>query len=137
MMQRGREFVDLASYIREVTERSNPASVVLESTCGCRATTFRLEVDEDTDCARRICLECGASAFLGDSDEFWEQVEPEAVRCSCEGEAFEVGVGYSLEADDEVDWITVGCRCLACGAMMTAAEWKIDYKPTEQLFEKS
>lgn len=137
MEQRGREFMDLASYIREATEKANPANVVLESTCGCRATEFQVEVDEDADCAMRTCLACGAGAHIGDSDEFWAQVEPVVLRCPCGGTAFEVGVGYSLDDEDEVHWLTVGGRCLACGVMTTAAEWKIDYRPTVHLFEKS
>jgi hypothetical protein len=137
MELRGHEFVDLASYVRGVTERTYPASVVLESTCGCRATAFRVEVDSDAGSARRTCLECGRSAFIGDSEEFWSEAEAEPVRCNCGGEAFEVGVGYSLDEEQEVNWLTVGCRCLNCGAMLIGAEWRIDYTPTEHLFEKA
>jgi len=137
MEQRGREFTDLASYLREVTESANPARVVLESTCGCRATAFRVEADADEGCARRICVACGASAFLGDSEEFWAEAEAEQVRCVCEGEVFEVGIGFSFRDDDEVSWFTVGCRCLACGVLSVPVDWKIDYAPTEHLFEKT
>jgi len=135
--RRGREFVDLASYLREVTEETNPTRVVLESTCGCRATAFLLEADAAEGCARRVCQACGAEAFLGDSEEFWSQAEPEQVRCDCDAEVFEIGVGYSFRADDEVSWLTVGSRCLACGLMTTPVDWKIDYAPTEHLFEKT
>lgn len=137
MEQRGREFIDLASYLRGVTEGSHPARIVLESTCGCRATQFRVAADATEGCARRECVACAAPAFLADSEEFWAEAEPENVRCACEGEVFEVGVGFSFAADDEVNWITVGCRCLNCGLMTTPVDWKIDYAPTEHLFEKT
>lgn len=137
MTRHGREFMDLASYLRDVTEEANPTRVVLESTCGCRATAFAVEADTVEGCARRICPACGAAAFLADSEEYWNEAEPERVHCACGHQTFEVGVGFSFRPDDEVDWITVGCRCLQCGLMSVPVDWEIDYAPTEHLFERT
>jgi hypothetical protein len=130
-------FVELAEYVRTITEAGYPARIVLQSTCACRGTAFRMEADGTEGCARRTCIECGKTAFIGDSDEFWEGAEPEEVGCSCGGDAFQVAVGFSFYDDDEVRWLTVGTRCVSCGALAAAADWKIDYTPSDHLFERT
>jgi hypothetical protein len=80
---------------------------------------------------------CGTAAFIGDSDEYWGDAEPEPVQCHCGGDAFELAVGFSFRADEEVRWITVGARCVACGALSSPVDWKIDYAPTDHLFERA
>jgi hypothetical protein len=130
-------FVALAEYIRAITEAGYPARVVLQSACTCRGTHFRLEADETEGCARRICVDCGAEAFIGDSEEYWNESEPESARCACGGDAFQVAVGFSFREDDEIQWLTLGTRCTRCGLLDSPADWKIDYAPTDHLFEKT
>lgn len=133
---RGDSFIDLAVYLRQVTE-PHPIEIALESTCSCRGTVFSLECDPLEGCARRTCVACGAPAFIGDSQELWENAEPEEYNCPCGGDRFDLGVGFSQNEGGEVRWVIVGCRCVACGALDCAVDWEVDYSPTEHLFEKS
>jgi hypothetical protein len=97
---------------------------------------FRLEADAEEDCARRTCTTCDTAAFICDSADYWSEASPEAVACPCSGELFELGVGFSLCGNGDVRWITVGERCVRCGVLGTAVDWKIDYGPTDQLFDQ-
>ena len=132
---KGQDFDDLAEYIRVYTEEGYPAERVAQSVCACGQTAFQLWVDEDEGCARRRCVACGAEAFIGDSEEYWEEAEPKKVRCQCRHDVFEIAVGFSLreDEDDEVKWITVGERCVKCGVLGSAVDWKIDYSSSAQL----
>jgi hypothetical protein len=77
---------------------------------------------------------CGASAFLCDSEEYWDDADPDDAACPCGGEVLEIGVAFSLRDDGDVRWITVGGRCVACGVLGVYTDWKIDYSPTGHLF---
>jgi hypothetical protein len=130
-------FVELAEHVRSITDEAYPARVVLQSTCACRGTLFHVKADEAEGCAQRTCVACGTAAFIGDSDEYWADAEPASVLCDCGGDAFEVAVGFSFRSDEEVRWIIVGVRCAACGAVSSPVDWKIDYAPTDHLFERA
>jgi hypothetical protein len=113
---------------RALTADGYPVGPVLQSVCACGGATFRLDGDREEGCARRTCLACGRSAFLGDSGEFWADARPARCICpECAGEAHEVGVGFSLRADGDVRWLTVGQRCVRCGVLGSFVDWKIDY----------
>jgi hypothetical protein len=129
----GTEFDDLVNYLQEVTAESYPAGPVVQSTCECGVQVFRLEADADEGCARRICTSCGRIAFVADSADYWDDAEPEEVRCPCGQGAFELGVAFALRNDGEVRWITAGVRCVVCGVLGAPVDWKIDYSPTDHL----
>ena len=133
----GSEFADLATYLREYTRSFSPTEQIQQSVCGCDATNLRLDFDDGEGCAQRHCDSCGQTAFIGDSDEYWDDAEPVVAQCPCGGRSFEVGVAFSLRSDGEVCWITVGGRCVACGALGAFTGWKVDYSPTVQLFAKT
>jgi hypothetical protein len=130
---KGSTFADLDEYIRAYTEEGYPAQVIRQSVCTCGAAAFQLEADRDEGCARRICSKCSQAAFIGDSSEYWDEANPRKCICPCRNRTFEVGVGFSLRADGEVNWITVGERCLKCGVLSSFVDWKIGYAPTEHL----
>jgi hypothetical protein len=132
---KGIDFSDLAEYIRIYTEDGYPAEKIIQCKCQCGAGVFRLEADPDEGCAKRICAACGSEAFVCDSEEYWDDAEPIRCVCPCGGELFELGVGFSFREDGDVKWITVGERCVSCGALGSFVDWKIDYGPTEHLFE--
>lgn len=114
---RGTEFADLTTYIAEYTGAlGEPADRVLQASCTCGASTFGLAVDDAQGCARRTCASCGTTAFVADSDEYWDEAEPGEAACPCGGETFEIGVGFTLHDEREVRWVTVGGRCIACGS---------------------
>jgi len=133
---KGEDFDDLAEYIRTLTAEGYPAERIVQSICACGGTVFRLEADAEEGCARRTCVGCEATAFICDSGEYWADAEPEPVACPCGGEQFELGVGFSPRANGDVRWITVGERCTRCGILGSATDWKIDYGPTDRLFDQ-
>ncbi len=130
---KGSDFSDLAEYIRVLTEEGYPAETIVQSVCTCGHSVFRLFVDADEGCAQRRCMACGEATFIGDSAEYWDEAEPKKVRCPCKHDQFEVGVGFSFRDNDEVKWITVGERCMRCGVLGSAVDWKIDYEPSRHL----
>jgi hypothetical protein len=132
---KGAQFDDLAEYVRELTAPDYPADLVSQSVCKCGSVLFSMEVDSEQGCARRTCLSCDRTVFIGDSAEFWSEADPVAVRCPCGHESFEISVGFSFREGGDVRWITVGRRCVACGILGVPVDWKIDYSPTTQLLE--
>lgn len=131
---KGQDFDDLVEYLHEYTSRNYAAGHIVQSLCGsCGSATFGLVVDDEEGCAKRQCSGCGVAAYIGDSDEFWDDADPGEAACPCGGGRFEVGVAFSLRDDGSVCWITVGARCIACGIMGVYADWKIDYDPTDHL----
>ena len=130
---KGESFEDLADYIRQLTADTYPADRIVQSVCGCGNTTFHLLADQDEGCAQRICTKCQLVAFICDSAEQWDDAEPVKVRCSCKRTVFELGIGFSMRAPDEVRWITIGQRCIICGTLGSYVDWKIDYGPSEHL----
>jgi hypothetical protein len=130
---RGADFNDLAEYIKLITAEGYPADQIVQSVCVCGNTTFRLLADPDEGCAQRICTACGAAAFIGDSDEYWEDAEARRVRCPRGHTILELGVGFSLRDDGDVKWITIGQRCVKCGVLARYVDWKINYSRSVHL----
>jgi hypothetical protein len=125
------------SYLEALSEEEPSARRIIPCVCPCGSTVFYLDADEVEGCARRTCVRCGVTAWLADSEEFWEEADP--IRCTCPtcgGEEHEVAVLFYLRDDGEVRWITVGERCVRCGVLSTMAEWKIDHAPTDHLFSQ-
>ncbi|MBM2614090.1 hypothetical protein JIG36_00790 [Actinoplanes sp. LDG1-06] len=134
---RGETFDDLAELVRAFEAGGYRVDTVAESRCGaCDGVGFRVEVDEDENC-RRVCLGCGAAAFIGDSADYWDEESADSCACPCGGEEFAVAVGFALFDDGEVRWVSVGLRCLKDGALGVYAETKIDYSPSRHLLDQA
>jgi hypothetical protein len=107
--------------------------------CGCGSAEFRLEADRLEGCAQRTCTDCGTPHLVCDSAEYWEEAEPESWTCTqCGSPTCNLGVGFSLyepEGGDppDVRWISVGCRCSACGTLGCVVDWKVGYGPSNAL----
>lgn len=56
--------------------------------------------------------------------------------CPCGVKLFELAVAFSHRDDGTVKWITVGRRCVDCGILGAAVDWKIDYFPTAHLYDQ-
>ncbi len=128
--------MDFSGFLKDVTADGYPVGHVVEAVCACGGRTFGVEVGDEGECARRVCVACGEGAFIGDSDEYWDEVEPDGCACPCGGEVFELAVGFSLLPDGEVRWVTVALRCVADGEFGVYADWKIDYLPSRQLLTR-
>jgi hypothetical protein len=133
----GTEFADVAEYLRACTADGYPAQEITQSVCSCGGKVFLLAGDPEEGCAQRTCISCQASAFIGDSGEYWAEADPEQCVCPvCQGRHYEIGVGFSLRDDGDVRWITVGERCVNCGLLGSFVDWKIDYSPTDSLLRQ-
>ncbi len=118
---KGQTFEDLVDYLRQHTAENWTAGPVSQARChSCGTMTFRLLVDDDNGCAQRPCERCGKMAFIGDSEEFWEDTDPGEPACPCGSELFEVGIAFSLRENGDIRWITVGARCVRCGVSRCA-----------------
>jgi hypothetical protein len=129
----GTEFSDVAEYLRALTAAGHPVSEVTQSKCRCGGTVFSLLRDDEEGCAQRVCRACGERAFIADSAEAWDEAQPTVAVCPCGGEHSEIGVGFSMRTDGEIEWVTVGQRCIRCGVLGSSVDWKIDYAPSGHL----
>jgi hypothetical protein len=108
------------------------------SKCSCDSIEFHLEADDDEGAAKRICTKCKSEHFICDSEEYWEDAEPEEWECiECGSKITNIGVGFALYPDDkEIKWIYVGVRCSKCGILGCFASWKVGYAPSRHLIQK-
>ncbi|HEY7484040.1 MAG TPA: hypothetical protein VH912_06210 [Streptosporangiaceae bacterium] len=134
---RGEHAADLAEYLREFEAGGYRVGRVVEAVCaGCTSTVFRLRVDATEGCAERTCAECGKTALMLDSEDYWDGAEPEPVVCPCGGDRHELAVAFSMRANGDVRWVSVGQRCTRDGVLGCPADWKIDYAPSGDLLER-
>jgi hypothetical protein len=125
---------DIDEYLRALAADGYPVDRTVHAKCMCGHDVFALLADATEGCARRECTRCNETRLICDSDEAWEDAEPEAIRCPCGGRAFQIAVGFSHRDDGTIKWITVGHRCAKCGTLASSADWKIDYSPTDHLY---
>jgi hypothetical protein len=127
---------------RFVTEfgdgESNPASLVVQSTCAkCQTQTFWMQCSEEDGVAMRTCTGCHDVAFIGDSEEHWKDADTGDAECVCGKKTFEIAIGYCRGDGDEVSWIIVGARCISCSTIGVYTDWSIDYEPSAHLLDQS
>lgn len=123
---------DIDEYLKQYSQ--DPRLDVKSAVCGsCGGSSFVVECDAD-ECAIRLkCTRCGKRKFLADSEEYWEDADPETVQCPiCGGSAYNVSSGFSRD-DDRIRWIYIGIRCIKCGALGSPLDWSIDYEPDGDL----
>jgi hypothetical protein len=133
---RGENAADLAEYLEEFAAGGYRIDRTVQAVCaGCAGQAFRLRADADEGAVERTCARCDHVLLMLDSRDHWEDAEPVEMECACGADVFEVVVGFSLRAGDEVRWISVGIRCVADGVLGCCADWKIDYSPSGQLLE--
>jgi hypothetical protein len=132
----GSETDDICEYLVAFRAEGYEVHEVRMCRCGCGSAEFRLETDRQEGCARRTCAACRTPHLVCDSAEYWEEAEPESWTCtSCGSSTCNLAVGFSLydsEAGElpDVRWISVGCRCSACGTLGCVADWKVGYGPS-------
>ena len=132
----GTEAADVEEYLRGYTEGGYPADHFEAARCACSAAVFRLDADRDEGCARRTCTSCESEHFICDSANYSEAAHLEPIECPCGNNAFDLAAAFSHGSDGSVRWISVGVRCAACGVLGCPVEWKIDYAPTEHLYQQ-
>ena len=134
---RGKDAADLAEYLRDFEAGGYRIGRVVPVACsGCAGTVFRLRADAEEGCAERTCADCAKAALMLDSEDYWEGAAPEAVRCRCGADRFALAVGFSLRANGDVRWVSVGTRCAGDGRLDCPVDWKIDYSPSGDLLDR-
>lgn len=97
------------------------------STCACGGQVFKLESDDEAGAARRTCTGCGNVHLMGDSADYADEADFDNHTCVCDAEAFALLTGVALYAGSEdVRWVYIGCRCVACGLVGVFADWKCE-----------
>ncbi|OLT30226.1 hypothetical protein BJF79_09815 [Actinomadura sp. CNU-125] len=127
----------LAEYIRTFQAEGYRVDEVVQSKCAtCDGRVFEVLLDDLNGVAQRTCVRCGTAAYIADGADHLDEAELVICECPCGEAEFEVGVGFSLHADREVRWISVGLRCVADGAVGVYADWKINYGPSAHLLDE-
>jgi hypothetical protein len=131
----GNEPVDIREFLKAYASQGYKVDEFRLARCDCSSEVFYLDADGTEGAAKRQCVKCGAEHFICDSEEYWEETGPERCTCvECGGESVNVGVGFSLYKDaEDVRWLYVGVRCVACGILGCFADWKVAYGPSHHL----
>jgi hypothetical protein len=133
----GTEAGDIEGYLKAYAEGAHDVAAFRLARCTCGSVEFTLEADDNEGAARRACTGCETAHFICDSDEAWQDAEPESWACiECKSDRANVGCGFSLRDDGDVRWIYVGVRCTGCGALGCFAGWKIDYGTSGHLLDE-
>ena len=133
---KGTDPAELQEFLAAYSADEYPIGDYRPSTCACGAIVFTVAADDDEGVARRTCVDCGRGHFICESEEYWADADHQEIGCPCGAITFNVGVGYSfVDERDGIKWVWVGVRCVRCGTLGCAANWKIDYLPSEQLLD--
>ncbi len=140
----GDSAADIRALMARHAEIGDPIEVVRDAVCECGGTVFSVLIDDEYQEVAWFCRACHtqylfhtrpvAGPYDGDPES-----DVEGFRCPCTdrgGSYFEVAVGVSLyRGSDDVDFVYLGCRCVACGltGYMTEAWHRIEY-PYPELF---
>ncbi len=98
---------------------------------------FLLDLDDSQGVAVRTCTACGQKHFIADSEQYAAEAELERGECPCGKEPHEIGIGVSLyEGSDDVKWLYIGARCVACGLVAGWGDWRCDAGDYRVLLDK-
>ncbi len=116
-----------------------PIDHLADVNCHCGCQQFRLFTDEDAGVALRKCVACHSEHLMGDSAEFADKAEVGQHECLCGIDVFQISVGIHCYRDDkdtisnDVRWLYIGCRCVACGLLGCYADWKNEFYDFREL----
>lgn len=108
-----------------------------DAACICGNKTFVLFLDDDEGAAVRVCLACEIRHFISDSEDYAEDAKLEQCECPCGKGDFEITAGVALYGEsDDVKWLYLGCRCVACGLVACYGDWKNEYENYRELLAR-
>jgi hypothetical protein len=141
MTVRAASFEELAGFLRRAEPGGCPVDEVVECVCrSCDGRRFQVSVMDTAQAARRTCLDCGRHELIADSIEYWDD-DPDVqcpCACVCGKEDFTGAVGFALREDGEdIRWISVALRCLACGHLGVYEHWRVDWSPSNYLLDQA
>ena len=139
----GSEAADVAHFLHDQPIEGYAVAETRGCVCVCGSITFELSADRTQGCAQRTCTQCRAAHLICDSDEFWDDAEPDPWACaSCGCKACNAAAGFALYDPEpgeqpDVKWISAGARCTEYGTLTHAAGWKVAYGPSYQLLDRA
>jgi hypothetical protein len=144
----GESAEDIRALFDRHGEAGDPIKVIREVICECGGTAFSVLLDDEYHEAAWFCRACDAQYLfhtqrVADPYEGDPEADAEYCHCPCTergglvtgGSYFELAVGVTLYVGgDDVDWVYLACRCVACGLVGYLAEWhRIEYPYPELL----
>ncbi len=129
---------DVRKEITRYAKRNGyPAEHFADAVCKCEGRAFTLALDDTEGAAVRKCAKCKKKHPMGDSAEYLKGATLDDCECPCGKDIFEITAGVALYRDsDDVRWIYVGCRCVACGLAAVYGDWKNEYDGFRELLAK-
>ena len=117
------------------TANGYPADHFAASVCKtCSHSAFKILLDDEEGCAKRVCASCNSEHFIGDSAEFAEEATLEECECPCGKDLFQAGIGVHLYRESQdVKWLYLGLRCTACSMTAVYGHWKNEYEGYKEL----
>lgn len=117
-----------------------PIDHYVDCKCECGHHLFDFYLDDVAGVAGRVCANCDKQHAMGDSTQFLDEADPEAIACFCDTEKFEITAGVHVYRDDKelnilsdhVRWLYIGLRCPTCGLLGVYGDWKNDYHPLDE-----
>lgn len=94
-------------------------------------------MNEEEGVAARICTACKDEHGIGDSDEYFDEVESvDEMQCVCGSDEFQITAGVSLYQDsDDVRWFYLGLYCQKCHCLGCYGDWKNEFIGYKKLLE--
>jgi hypothetical protein len=109
----------------------------VDAVCACGKRVFVLKLDDPQGVAVRVCAVCKNEHPLGDSADFMEEAEIQECECPCGAGLFEITAGVALyQGSEDVKWLYIGCRCVACGLTACYGDWKNEYPNYREFLAK-
>jgi len=124
---------DIIEYLDEYSE-SEIDKVVITKCRQCSSDIFTFKADSFEGAIEVTCIACKEKRLLLDSEEHWDECEPEEASCpKCKESQFNVAIGFVHRESGEVKWVYIGNRCAKCGVLGSCGDWKINYSPTDEM----
>jgi len=96
----GTEAEDLREYLNVYTKDEYQTDEFRLAKCQCGSLDFSLEAADQEGSAKRKCVKCSKEHFICDSEEYWEDENPDIWECiECSSKSSNIGVGFSLYKD--------------------------------------
>lgn len=120
---------DIPAEIARYSGNNYPAEHFAGCVCRCGSRTFRLALDDTEGAAVHRCASCEFEHPIGDSEEYLPGANLGECECPCGSGLFEIAAGVALyEGSEDVRWLYVGCRCVACGLVACYGDWKNEHE---------
>jgi len=137
---KGRKAEDVIEYLKLYSGDEITKTVMVKCDI-CGSDKLLAEVDSDEGAIKIVCPNCKRERFLLDSEEYWNDCEPDVIRCpDCNNDIFNIGIGFvyrkndsHYESNNPVKWVYIGNRCVKCGLLGSCGDWGINYAPTDNL----